>query len=89
MYFPFAALFEFNPYAAGVGIASVALFVVVGLMVGPEYENMNTFAKGNISKPKDWIRFEVLICMESQVEIRLSVTPRLNSILLKLYFKRI
>ena len=41
------------PSAIYVGIASVALFAIVGVMVGPEYENMNEFSKDNMNKPKN------------------------------------
>ena len=41
----FAALFTFVPSAALVGIASIALFAIVGILVGPDYHNMNIPAK--------------------------------------------
>ena len=51
--FTFAALgIEFVPSAALVGIASIVLFAIVGVLVGPEYENMNTTAKDNINRKK-------------------------------------
>tara|TARA_Y100001968_G_scaffold158129_1_gene144560 strand:- start:142 stop:315 length:174 start_codon:yes stop_codon:yes gene_type:complete len=40
------------PTAAIVGIASVVLFAIVGVMVGPDYDQMNITAKDNITKPK-------------------------------------
>tara|TARA_Y100001968_G_scaffold329861_1_gene380212 strand:- start:646 stop:819 length:174 start_codon:yes stop_codon:yes gene_type:complete len=40
------------PSAAIVGIASVVLFAIVGVMVGPDYDQMNITAKDNITKPK-------------------------------------
>ena len=52
MNLPFAALFEFNQSAAAIGIAFMVLFAAVGVLVGPEYENMNEFAKDNINKGK-------------------------------------
>ena len=38
------------PTAPIVGIASIALFAIVGIMVGPNYDGMNAPALGN---PKD------------------------------------
>ncbi len=40
------------PTAAYVGIASIVLFAIVGVMVGPDYDGMNVTAKDNITKPK-------------------------------------
>tara|TARA_B100000700_G_C14368878_1_gene545053 strand:- start:238 stop:378 length:141 start_codon:yes stop_codon:yes gene_type:complete len=38
----FAALVDgFNTSAALVGIGSIVLFAIVGLMVGPDYDGMN------------------------------------------------
>ena len=40
------------PTAQIVGIAAIALFAIVGVVVGPDYEGMNVTAKDNITKPK-------------------------------------
>lgn len=40
------------PTAVYVGIVSIALFAIVGVVVGPDYDNMNITAKDNITKPK-------------------------------------
>ena len=40
------------PTAAIAGIASLVLFAIVGVMVGPDYDQMNITAKDNITKPK-------------------------------------
>ena len=37
----FAALATFNSSAALVGFASIVLFAIVGVMVGPDYDGMN------------------------------------------------
>ena len=52
MYLPFAALFEFVPSAALVGIGSLVVFALVGLLIGPDFNNINITAKDNITKPK-------------------------------------
>ena len=43
----FAALATFNQSAALVGVASIVLFAVVGVMVGPDYDGMNAPAVKN------------------------------------------
>ena len=40
------------PTAQITGIVAIALFAIVGVMVGPDYEGMNATAKDNITKPK-------------------------------------
>ena len=40
------------PSAAYVGVASIVLFAIVGIVVGPDYDQMNITAKDNITKPK-------------------------------------
>ena len=37
----FAALATFNQSAALVGVASIVVFAIVGVMVGPDYDGMN------------------------------------------------
>ena len=37
----FAALATFNQSAALVGVASIILFGIVGVVVGPDYDGMN------------------------------------------------
>ena len=37
----FAALATFNQSAALVGVASMVLFAIVGVVVGPDYDGMN------------------------------------------------
>ena len=37
----FAALATFNQSAALVGVASIILFAIVGVVVGPDYDGMN------------------------------------------------
>ena len=44
------------PTAPIVGIAFIALFAIVGLMVGPDYDGMNAPALGDTKKPtQDWL----------------------------------
>tara|TARA_Y100001968_G_C19174266_1_gene627203 strand:- start:408 stop:557 length:150 start_codon:yes stop_codon:yes gene_type:complete len=43
----FAALASFNQSAALVGVASIVLFAVVGVVVGPDYDGMNAPAIKN------------------------------------------
>ena len=43
----FAAVATFNQSAALVGIASIVLFAIVGVMVGPDYDGMNAPAIKN------------------------------------------
>ena len=38
------------PTAPIVGIASIVLFAIVGIMVGPDYDGMNAPASGNEKK---------------------------------------
>ena len=38
------------PTAPIVGIASIVLFAIVGIMVGPDYDGMNAPAIGNTKK---------------------------------------
>ena len=39
-----------------IGIAFIALFAIVGLMVGPDYDGMNAPALGDTKKPtQDWL----------------------------------
>tara|TARA_Y100001968_G_scaffold319305_1_gene350630 strand:- start:1924 stop:2073 length:150 start_codon:yes stop_codon:yes gene_type:complete len=40
----FAALATFNQSAALVGVISIILFSIVGVMVGPDYDGMNAAA---------------------------------------------
>ena len=40
------------PTAPIAGFAAIALFAIVGVMVGPDYEGMNVTAKDNINKSK-------------------------------------
>ena len=43
------------PTAPIVGIAFIALFAVVGIMVGPDYDGMNAPASGNSNNnSQDW-----------------------------------
>ena len=43
------------PTAPIVGIAFIALFAIVGIMVGPDYDGMNAPALGNSKKTnQDW-----------------------------------
>ncbi len=52
--FTFAGLLSTPaPTAPIVGIAFIALFAVMGVIVGPDYEGMNVTAKDNITKPKN------------------------------------
>ena len=37
----FAAIASFNQSAALVGVASLVLFAIVGVMVGPDYDGLN------------------------------------------------
>ena len=39
------------PTAPIVGIAFIALFAIVGLLVGPDYDGMNAPALGDLKKP--------------------------------------
>ena len=39
------------PTAPIVGIASIVLFAIVGIMVGPDYDGMNAPSIGNTKKP--------------------------------------
>tara|TARA_B100000214_G_scaffold258528_1_gene190750 strand:+ start:42 stop:212 length:171 start_codon:yes stop_codon:yes gene_type:complete len=39
------------PTAPIVGIASIVLFAIVGIMVGPDYDGMNAPAVGNSKEP--------------------------------------
>tara|TARA_Y100001968_G_scaffold333144_1_gene394372 strand:- start:2900 stop:3070 length:171 start_codon:yes stop_codon:yes gene_type:complete len=41
------------PTAPIVGIASIALFAIVGIMVGPNYDGMNAPAIGNSKDTKE------------------------------------
>tara|TARA_Y100001968_G_scaffold105044_1_gene94966 strand:- start:699 stop:848 length:150 start_codon:yes stop_codon:yes gene_type:complete len=41
----FAALASFNQSAALVGVASIVVFAIVGVVVGPDYDGMNAPAK--------------------------------------------
>ena len=44
------------PTAPIVGIAFIALFAIVGLMVGPDYDGMNAPELGNTKKQtQDWV----------------------------------
>ena len=43
----FAALASFNQSAALVGVASLILFAIVGVVVGPDYDGMNAPAIKN------------------------------------------
>ena len=54
MFFHSLATFSIGsaPSAALVGIASLVLFAIVGVLVGPDFNNMNITAKDNITKPK-------------------------------------
>lgn len=45
------------PTAPIVGIASIVLFAIVGLMVGPDYDGMNAPSIGN-RKSEDWLRIK-------------------------------
>ena len=55
----FAALATFNQSAALVGFASIVLFAIVGVVVGPDYDGMNAPAV-----KKDWTGIEVPIKKE-------------------------
>ncbi len=53
LYLPFADILGTPaPTAAYIGVAFIALFAIMGVMVGPDYEGMNITAKDNITKPK-------------------------------------
>ena len=41
------------PTAPIVGVAFIALFVIVGIMVGPDYDGMNAPAIGNPKKTNE------------------------------------
>ena len=41
------------PTAPIVGIASIILFAIVGVMVGPDYDGMNAPALGNVKKKEN------------------------------------
>ena len=40
------------PTAQVVGLIAIALFAIVGVIVGPDYEGMNATAKDNINNSK-------------------------------------
>ena len=42
------------PTAPIINIAFIALFAIVGLMVGPDYDGMNAPEIGNSENSKDW-----------------------------------
>ena len=49
------------PTAPIVGIAFIALFAIVGVMVGPDYEGMNAPAISDSKKPtQDWFVFYLI-----------------------------
>lgn len=55
------------PTAPIVGVAFIVLFVIVGIMVGPDYEGMNAPALNNPKQPtKDWLPFQSSIWITTQ-----------------------